>query len=555
LLGYLLLLTWFLYSQAMLTALFAVPALLALNTGLIANSQVNISRDRHLLAQSARMLLQGVPIALILFLLVPRLPGPLWSVSFADSSAVTGISDTMTPGAISRLGQSAEVAFRVQFDAGVPNPESLYWRGPVLSDYQNGRWADASDTSAKPPPVLLRGPPISYTTTLTPHHKRWLFALDLPATEVPGAHLAAGLQLISGHDVKDMYRYHLVSHPSYQIRGTLSAEERKRYLRYPDTGERRLKTLGSDWRASQLSARAIVDKALSLFREQPFVYTLTPPRLDRNPNDRFFFDVRRGFCEHFASSFTLLMRAAGVPARVVTGYQGGESNPLGDYWIVRQSDAHAWSEVWLPGRGWTRVDPTAAVSPERIETGLHAALQDSVPSSLLARREGAWMHHLALFWDAANHGWNEWVLGYDAETQQDLLDALGFEGNLWQALALLLSASVATLALAVWIWPLFKVMRQRQDPVEKTYQQFCRKLARTGIEKGRSEGPRDFASRVCSVRPDMQANVWKISRVYMRLRYGGSTDPVLVRELSYLVRQFRPRRGRSSRHESFWRLR
>jgi hypothetical protein len=278
-----------------------------------------------------------------------------------------------------------------------------------------------------------------------------------------------------------------------------------------------------------------------MYREQPFVYTLRPGALADNPSDRFLFETRRGFCEHYASSFVLLMRAAGIPSRVVTGYQGGEANPVGDYLIVRQSDAHAWAEVWLENRGWVRADPTAAVSPARIELGLHAAIADSSTLPLITRRGGDWLHRTILVWDAANNRWDEWVTGYGTWSQRRLLSMLGFDSAHWRHLLLVLVAALTGLTL-LYLGLLQFIGRQPpKDAIDRAYDDFCKRLARRGLKRDAAEGPLDFADRVVAKRPEMTPQVEDITRIYARLRYGTDTDnPILLRRLRLLVRQFRP---------------
>jgi hypothetical protein len=284
-----------------------------------------------------------------------------------------------------------------------------------------------------------------------------------------------------------------------------------------------------------------VRRALELFRSEAFFYSLTPPLLGANSVDEFLFDTRRGFCEHYAGSFVFLMRAAGVPARVVTGYQGGESNPFGNYLIVRQSDAHAWAEVWLKNRGWVRVDPTAAVAPRRIESGLAAALPAGEPLPLLARVDSAWLMQLRMTWDTLNNDWNQWVLGYGQERQYDLLSRLGFEMASWKELTVGMAAGVGALLLAFSGFMLWRRVPVGADPAAVIYQRFCRKLARTGIVRQPNEGPTDFAQRTAMLRPDLALSAASISALYIALRYAPHPNASDLRQLGKRVRAFRPK--------------
>ncbi len=550
LLGYLLALTWFFYSQSPLSMVYGLTVVTVLNGALMLNARHSPITTRQQLRSSAGMVVQAIPVAVVLFLLVPRLPGPLWGIPAPGATATTGVSDSMSPGSISELSQSAAVAFRVRFLSPVPARPDLYWRGPVLQDYRSGRWTVYTDDTGSPQPLIPEGPTTRYTVNLEPHQGRWLFALDMPASTPPNARMTASRQLLSNHDVTELLRYRQDSYLRFGFQSTLNRQQRRATLRYPDDEDPRTRALGMAWQQQGLAPMQIVQRALAMFREQPFVYTLTPPVLGRHPNDQFLFRSRRGFCELYASSFTLLMRAAGIPARVVTGYQGGEANPLGDYWIVRQSDAHAWSEVWITGRGWVRVDPTAAVAPQRIESGLAAALPDDADLPLLVRGGSHWLYPLALAWDAVNNSWNDWVVGFDAASQLGLLRALDLPQDRARSLLLLLVASLALIAAAAWWLPKLTARQRPDDRIGTAYRRYCSRLARAGLHRRQHEGPRDYASRIAQLRPDIAPEIWRVSRLYMRLRYGSGDDPVLLRRLEAVVSTFRVRGSTSKRHRS-----
>ena len=261
---------------------------------------------------------------------------------------------------------------------------------------------------------------------MQPHGRRWIFALDVPTSIPPGTQLTRDLQLLDREPLVAVKRYSLSSYPLYQTSAQLHPLERALALRLPQAQNPATRALGVRFAAEATGPAEIVSDALTYLRERPFVYTLSPPLLGENPMDEFLFSSRRGFCEHFASSFVVLMRAAGVPARVVTGYMGGELNEIGDYLLVRQSDAHAWAEVWFPERGWVRVDPTAAVAPTRIESGIQQALSDLDDLPLLIRADARFLRNAALVWDSLNNRWNDWVLGYGPEFQKRLFGSMGF---------------------------------------------------------------------------------------------------------------------------------
>jgi hypothetical protein len=233
------------------------------------------------------------------------------------------------------------------------------------------------------------------------------------------------------------------------------------------------------------------------------------------------------------------MRSAGVPARVITGYQGGERNELGDYLIVRQSDAHAWAEVWLEGRGWARVDPTAAVAPARVQDGLYAAVADPDQLPFLVRRGGdsEWLRQLALSWDSLNNSWNEWVLAYGPDRQKEFLSGLGFGPVDWGKMTVGMTVLLGGFGLIVagLRWR----VRAVRDPVARAWLRCCARLARRGLARGPHEGPLAFAVRVAASRPELAEPVWEIARLYAALRYGPVAPPADLRQLQRLARRFR----------------
>jgi len=540
-LGYFLVVTNFLYSQSIPTGLYMLVVVLVLTGAL---SAINGTGERVHPALRLRhagvLLVQAVPLMLALFVLFPRVSGPLWGLPEDAHSAVSGLGDTMSPGRISQLGLSDEVAFRVDFAGRPPPPSRLYWRGPVLTHTDGETWSAAeTETGAGAPVDAPPGRPVEYAVTLEPHQERWLFALELPVTVPPGARMSADARLLAAKPVRERVRYELRSDPTLRPQRAEPPALRDA-LRLPDGRHPRARDLARRWRRETGAVdRALVDRALAYFGEEAFYYTLRPPLLSGDTVDEFLFGTRRGFCEHYAAAFAVLMRAGGVPARVVTGYQGGEMNPLGDYLIVRQRDAHAWVEVWLEGQGWLRVDPTAAVSPDRIEIGIDAAIPPrlgvagiQLPQSDAVR--GLW-RRLRHTWDSINNAWNLWVLGYGPDRQQRFLDRLGLDAEDWRELALVLSACVAALLAVVGLWVLRP--RREEDRVLRDWQRFCAKLAARGVRRRPGEGPVDFCARAVRARPRAAREVRRITELYVRLRYGdGDADP---RELRRAVAGFR----------------
>jgi transglutaminase-like putative cysteine protease len=382
-----------------------------------------------------------------------------------------------------------------------------------------------------------RDQPVDYSVTLEPHGKAWLFALDLPSTVPPGTLVTNDFQLISPRPVTARMRYDMRSYLDYTYGADEPRPNLDRALELPAGFNPRTLELARSLRARHKSDAAIVEAAYAMFGRERFIYTLAPPPLGVNMVDDFLFDSRAGFCEHYSSAFAVLMRAAGIPARVVTGYLGGEANPIGDYVIVRQADAHAWTEVWLEGRGWVRVDPTAAVSPARIERGLAAADVAGVP--LFMRGDNVVMRRLRLTWDSLANSWNQWVLGYTPERQRALLTRVGLDDATWRTLAALLLAATGAVILVVAFFTLRRLRVRVDDPVVRIYLAFCRKLAAKGLARDAAEGPFTYAERVSASRPDLASRVRDFVALYVGLRYGGMARGANVARLKKLAQELR----------------
>ncbi|HEX5464199.1 MAG TPA: DUF3488 and transglutaminase-like domain-containing protein [Burkholderiales bacterium] len=542
-LSYFLVVTGFFYSQSIPTACYMFFVVCVITAAMIGLQYTGSrpSPQRQLIGGAA-LLGQALPLTLVLFLLFPRIHGPLWGVPESKGGAVSGLSDTMTPGSISHLALSDAVAFRVKFDGRTPKPDQLYWRGPVLWNFDGRTW------SAPPPghinvPATYRalGARVNYTVTMEPDNKRWLFALDLPARIPPDSIITPDYQILHRTPVGQRLRYDMTSYLDYRDGVGTDQKTLQRALRLTPGANPRTHALAQRLRARAPDARAYISSVLAMFRDGGFSYTLTPPPLNGgDPVDEFLFDTRRGFCEHYASAFAVLMRAVGIPARVVTGYQGGEFNPLGDYLIVRQSDAHAWVEVWLRGSGWVRFDPTAAVAPTRINAGVMAALPHAALLPLPTGTERSWLHDLALVRDSVTNTWNQWVIGYTPERQRRLLSRAGIERVNWQTLAIALIIASAAVILVLSLVILRGVRHAAMDPGQRAYERFCRRLARRGIVRATAEGPFDFAGRAAITLPHVALVIRDITARYVALRYGNHHSPNALRELQREVAGFRP---------------
>jgi transglutaminase-like putative cysteine protease len=538
-LGFFLIITNFLYSQTIPTALYMLAVMAWLTATLVAFQDRNQTLPPlRTLRTAGTLMMQAAPLMLALFLLFPRVQGPIFGFPQATSSGVTGLSDSMSPGSLSSLGLSDDVAFRVQFHSPPPVAQSLYWRGPVLWDFDGRTWTMGSAGTTASGGVRRQGStlPIQYTVTLEPHNMRWVFAIDLPTKAPPDTTLTNDYQLLSLRPIRNRLRYEASSRVGYQYGLDEPPERLRSALRLPQGYNPKTLELAHQIREHSASDLDAVKNVLNVFRTELFFYTLVPPELGRDSVDEFLFVTRRGFCEHYASAFVFLMRAAGVPARVVTGYQGGEMNPLGDYMIVRQSEAHAWAEVWLKDEGWVRVDPTAAVSPARIQVGIGAALPAGDPLPISVRGSFALLKQLRFTLDAVANSWNQWVLGYTPDRQMQLLRDVGFGSPTWQTLAVLLMSVAATLVGALALLVLRKLRLVPRDPVARAWRAFCRKLARRGTETLPGEGPRDFARRAAVEQPSLEPEIEEIAELYLGLRYAGGSGKAQARRLRDLVR-------------------
>jgi transglutaminase-like putative cysteine protease len=527
-------LTQFFYGQTILAALIALPVLFTLGGALASLRAPRGAPERWWaqLAMPGRLMLQGIPLAALLFVLFPRLAGPLWG-SPSDAGARTGLSDRMSPGAISELSRSDEVAFRIDFHGQKPPaPRDRYWRGPVFSRFNGREWTALFRLQAGRF-ATREGPVIDYTVTLEPHGKLWLFALEHPAalprpasdadpvTSIGDiAFLTYDQQLLARTTISQTVRYTQRS----VLKGSVPAisVDANDNLQMPRNNQRTV-SFARELRARSESDTAYIAAILAHFHDEPFVYTLTPPLLEGDPDpvDAFLFDTRRGFCEHYAGAFVVLLRAAGIPARVVTGYQGGEMAPDGEYMIVRQSDAHAWAEAIVNGK-WQRYDPTAAVAPSRVERGLGAALPAGEPVPYLARIEMTWLKNLRLQWDAINYSWQRGVVGFNIERQRDFLREFGLD----DAHPAKLIAMIAGMA-SVWVVAvlgLARVRRARADAEVALWARACRRLARAGLARRPDEGPLDFAERAATRWPRWGALLRAIAASYAALRYGPAND-------------------------------
>jgi transglutaminase-like putative cysteine protease len=533
----------FFYSQSLLIALHVFIVVVYLTSLLIVLSDrlgtMGLNARMH---KSVRMIFQALPLMLILFLLFPRIPGPLWGLPKDAQTATSGLSDEMSPGSINRLVGSAEVAFRVRFNDAPPMRPELYWRGLVLPNYDGRTWRLENAPSYAQPLLIVPDDEVSryaYTVMLEPHNQRWLYALESMIEYEGPLVVTREMQLLTRNKVMNVMSYNLRSDTRAENRGLFEPERRKN-LALPDgLNSKSVGFARKLFNESNRDDRNYITNVLQHFREEGFSYTLSPPLLGESAMDDFLFGTRRGFCEHYASAFVYLMRAVGIPSRVIVGYQGGAMHPFDDYMIVRQSDAHAWTEVWLEDEGWLRVDPTAAVSPTRIENGIeNAGLErELLPAILIS--DNAIFQRAGFILDSFHHSWNQWVVGYNRDRQNELLELLGFynatSGDLVMWLVVLMTLAGGLVA---W-WVIRNAPARQKDVIRLYYDRFCRKLEKAGIAHRPNEGASEFMVRVARILPEKKHELSVITGDYEHLRYGRDISEQRIKRYIRAVRRFR----------------
>ena len=469
---------------------------------------------------AGRALLYSIPLAILLFVFFPRLPGAFWSLP-RNNEAETGLSDSMSPGSISELTASYDIAFRVRFEGDAPPPQERYWRGPVLHDFDGYTWKRRQGGTYRAVPLEYLGRAYRYRITLEPSQQNWWLSLDT-VDQAPSSRalLTYDYELLGRDPVTETTSFDAVSHTATRTSEPLSPLGRQIETQWAQGRNPRTLQFARELRAKVSSDGAFVDAVLQYFRTQGFVYSLMPPLLDYNSVDDFLFNTHSGFCGHYASAFVSLMRAAGIPARVVTGYLGGEWNPVGGYFVIRQSDAHSWAEVWLEPRGWVRIDPTAVVEPDRLTRGMLDLLPNAGSAESRLLRASPGLLGLLQRWDAANQWWTDHVLKFDYRSQLNLLSRLGFNSP-----DLVMVGWFFGGVLMAWLlWIAWQVGRSplqaRPDRLARAYERLCRKLARVGLPRSPDQGPLAYADVVDRARPDVASRVRELLTRYADLRYG-----------------------------------
>lgn len=542
LIGYFFAATTFLFHFDILTAGWVIAVAVLFTTALVA---INSSLDTPRFAPLKRTLLmfaQSVPIAVLLFVVMPRI-GPLWGMGLKPAENKTGISEEMSPGSVGDLALSGDLAFRVEFEGDVPPTARLYWRGLTLGRFDGRTWrqvpalihldeltwfpweSQRPDWLQQLDQAAATAPAIDYVVYLEPTQRPWLFALTVPMAAGEGIGIVADHRLRARQPVKTLMRYNVRSVPQLPREVDVPAAALREYLALPDGAAPRTREWALQQRAEAGDDATYLQRVLTRFGDGSFTYTLQPPALGAQPVDEFLFDTRRGFCEHYAGSFVVLMRAAGIPARVVAGYQGGELNLIDGTLEVRQYDAHAWAEIWVAGRGWVEVDPTSYVSPARIERGTaqtlgaeRAAIAGRSLAELLMGESFTALRDVAAF---VSHRWNTWVLGFDEGRQQGVLSR--WLGNLSPyRIGMFVAAAGGVTVAVLLLWMFGGALFTRVDPVLREYRRFGDAWAARGHARADGEGPQDYALRLCAADPRRAAEISRFMALYVQLAYAGA---------------------------------
>ena len=530
------LITPFLFDQRIELAIYALIIFFLLLFSLVINNTRGFTlKNIPLLRLSGLVLLQAIPLMLLFFLLFPRMIGPLWALP-DDHTAVSGLTDTINPGQISNLALSDKTAFRVRFDGAAPPQKDLYWRGPVFWETDGQAWklTPPRRKSFEQAQVI---PPSSsdfqYTLMMEPHQQFWLYALDIPNQAPKKTRLTHDYQLILSTKLSRNLSFKIRSSTQTKIK-QLSNSDRARGLKLPITTDPRVLSLAKQWRLSSSNSNQIVNKALQFYNAE-FYYTLKPPSLGKDPIAEFLFDTKRGFCGHFSTSFATLMRAAGIPARLVGGYQGGLYNKVGDFYNIRQADAHVWVEVWLENDGWTRVDPTAAIAPNRIENSIDVSQNSNngdirflitTPDGL-----GKWIQELNWIMHSVDYYWQNAVLAYGPEKQLDFLSSFGIID--WGDMVIWLSV-LSGILLLITMGTLFFLHANKVDPVQRAYLKLCKKLAKKAGRRKPHQSASSYIEEASKHFTNNSSDLKRVGQLYLKSRYAKAEKNVFINAIRQL---------------------
>ena len=474
----------------------------------------------------------GVPLALAGFVLIPRLSSPLWGTP-SDQRPRIGLSDSMKPGSMTDLLIDESPAMRVVFDTPIAHPDQQFFRAVVLWDFDGATWVRGRNAGyQRADPVQANVTPTHYTVTMEASERRWVPSLDVPLDAPEGTRLSSERVILANEPLSQPRALHLSSALRYRLGDQLTVADRQSALGLPAQRNPRTLALAREWRELfPDDPQSIVDSALAMYHSR-FTYTLAPPLLGRDSVDEFLFSTQSGYCEHYASSFVVLMRAAGIPARVVTGYQGGWWSRSGDYLLIRHSDAHAWAEVWIDDQGWVRVDPTAAVNPSRVILGNDGSGQ-------LAWFEGNWLRDLRNRVDGVNRLWTEAVVQFNALRQKQALTRFGISDASQRDLMTALVIAVIVILTLATLGALRQPQTRRSDALERAWRTLCERIAKQGPARHDNEGPRDYAKRVAVSPGSSRTQALALIEHYITLRYAWpAVDPKAVAAFASAVGKF-----------------
>ena len=508
----------FLDDQGPITLGLALPALLLSTMAWAALLQGSLSDMWRLAWRAGRALAMALPLALAGFWLFPRLAAPMWGLP-DNAVSQMGLGDRMTPFDWQDVLVDDRAAMRVRFPGATPARDQMYWRGPVLTRFDGEAWSRDDSAALRPAPrIAAKGQTISYEVMLEPTNRRDLLVLELPLDAPESSRVNSEMTAIRSDPITNLMRYEGHSAPYSIIEDVLPDWERRMLLSLPPNRDPRVRALARQWQAETPDPEQLTNRFLDWMRRD-FKYTLAAPPLGYNATDEFLFSTRLGFCQHFSSAYVVFMRAAGIPARVVTGYVGGRYNNIGDYWRINRKDAHAWAEVWIEGHGWKRVDPTAAIAPENILDTVDD-LQAQQQQGGIAGFAGSMLEPMFDSGDFLRRQWNELVLGFDSVRQKGLLKPFGIEeADNWQLVVAF--AVGAMIALAITLLLLLRQHRDRSDPLVRAWRRLVRRLARVGLRKHESEPPLSFVERAALERPALAERLLALGRRYSDCRYAG----------------------------------
>jgi transglutaminase-like putative cysteine protease len=548
-LGLFLLFSMVLFSQTLVTGLYLIVLVWLFCLTLMRLHQTRTHLP-SILGQSSLLFFHALPLALACFVFFPRLPGSLIGIQDTTAYGITGLSDHMSPGSISQLVQSSEVAFRATFKDTCPKPKDRYWRVIIFNTFDGQTWTQGKIT--RPEYVIpVRSPEelIRYTITMEPSSEKRLAALDMPVHYPQQVSLSPGLILRSPEILTQKYQYSLTSALSYTL-PALQASQQRNLIRDPAHNPK-TQQLAETLHDNSDSQTRYIQNILDYLAHNGFTYTLRPlPLSPANPIDDFLFRTKQGYCEHYAQAMTWMLRDQGIPARIVAGYQGGEQNALGDYLIVRQSDAHAWVEAYVPGQGWIRVDPTTVVAPERITRGIQAIASEVINPTFFQIQGLGWLedlwHGFRLGVDAVNYTWHRWVINYTFSRQSQLFKKLHLGDSGFQALSttILLTMFILFALLGLSALILFRPFPKKEDNILKWYALYQKRLSKAGCAIIQHEGPLDLAHRAKEHFPAWDQEIQTITGLYIQLRYSGRPQTKKdMTDFKKAVQAFQPKKG------------